>query len=408
MFDQPMRWLWPIAIVGLLHVVDVSGSAVAIAQDSAHAMETTAHQKEQLQKQLDQLHEEHHVPALWAGKFHADGRAVIAASGVRRWKSDTAAKPEDVVHIGSCTKAMTAVMIAQLCSQGKLSFDTTLALIFPDVNGLANSAWAQVTITSLLQHRSGAPANADWHRLQADHPDDAVAARRAMLLELIGRDRPDDPGFEYSNTGYALLGHIVETIEHESWESRIEKAIFVPLGMKSAGFGPVGTASSAGDKLQPEVDEDHAWGHVEDSGLAGLFGGLFKKADVPNYKSVQIDNPPPLGPAGRVHLNLVDWSKFAIVFASEQGREKLGIHPDDWQRLLKPVDGDNYAGGWILMEQEWANGRVLFHNGSNTSWYCVVFAAPEKNFCVLAATNSFHPEAVEACERAAAAAGQLP
>jgi CubicO group peptidase (beta-lactamase class C family) len=69
----------------------------------------------------------HSVPAIWAGRFHGDGRHVTAVTGVRKEGEDDPARADDLVHIGSCTKAMTAVMVARLCSAGKLSFGTTLA-----------------------------------------------------------------------------------------------------------------------------------------------------------------------------------------------------------------------------------------------------------------------------------------
>ena len=109
----------------------------ALAQNASEASKTTQQKHEsatsaveaeaRLQTALDQVREKHNLPALWAGKFYADGRAVVGASGVRKWHTDASAQPDDAVHIGSCTKAMTAVMVAQLCSKGSLSLETKLS-----------------------------------------------------------------------------------------------------------------------------------------------------------------------------------------------------------------------------------------------------------------------------------------
>ncbi len=73
----------------------------AVAQDGAGAKVKLA---EIVQKHLD----EHRLPAIWAGKFSQGQPAVMFASGVRKWGSDEAVKVDDRIHLGSCTKAMTA------------------------------------------------------------------------------------------------------------------------------------------------------------------------------------------------------------------------------------------------------------------------------------------------------------
>jgi len=338
-----------------------------------------------LRATLDEVRVRHDVPALWGGRFHADGRRVFAVSGVRKHGEVDPARLDDLVHIGSCTKAMTAVMVARECSRQSLSFDSTLAELFPSVGtsdggSLATSAWGAVTVDELLRHTSGAPANPDWWALDRDHPSDPVAARRALLEWLITQDRPDDPGFLYSNVGYALLGHIVESIEEKPWERLLADEVFEPLGIRSAGFGPL-----------PLEDAEGAVGHVVRDGVT---------------EPVRIDNPPPLGPAGRVHLTIADWSRFALTFTGEENntnRSRLGVSPRDWARLLEPRDGGNYAGGWGLHDRAWGGGRVLSHSGSNTTWYCVAWVAPGRDFCLLGATNTGAPAAAAACDEAVSA-----
>ena len=64
---------------------------------------------------------------------------------------------------------------------------------------------------------------------------------------------------------------------------------------------------------------------------------------------------------------------------------------------------DDYACGWVRMKRGWAGGPVLWHNGSNTMWYIVMWLAPEKDFCVIAATNVAGDNAEKACDDAAVA-----
>ena len=306
-----------------------------------------------LRATLDEVRARHDVPALWGGRFHADGRRVFAVSGVRKHGEVDPARLDDLVHIGSCTKAMTAVMVARRCSRETLTFDTTLAELFPSVGTgdggtLAASAWGEVTVDELLRHTSGAPANPDWWALHRAHPGDPVAARRALLEWLLSQERPAEPGFLYSNVGYALLGHIVESIEGKPWETLVSDEVFQPLGLTTAA----------------------------------------------------------LGPAGRVHLTIADWSRFVLAFTADgdnTDRARLGVSPRDWARLLEPRDGGNYAGGWVLHDRAWGGGRVLSHSGSNTTWYCVAWVAPGRDFCLLGATNTGAPEAGKACDEAVSA-----
>jgi CubicO group peptidase (beta-lactamase class C family) len=334
---------------------------------------------------LEGVRAKHDLPALWAGRFHADGRRVLAVSGIRKQGEVDRARLDDLIHIGSCTKAMTAVMVGRRVSAGDISFDTTLAELFPfvrtdDGTPLAASSWGAVTLDDLLRHTSGAPANPDWWALERAHPDDPVAARRALLEWLLSQERPAEPGFLYSNVGYALLGHVVESIEEKPWEGLVAAEVFRPLGLTTAGFGPL-----------PPVGTNGAWGHVVRDGVT---------------EPVRIDNPPPLGPAGRVHLTMEDWARFVLAFTGDGGegdKHRLGVSPRDWDRLLAPRDGETYAGGWGLHDRAWGGGRVLSHSGSNTTWFCVAWVAPGRDFCLLGATNSGAPAAGKACDEAVSA-----
>lgn len=366
--------------------MNMSGWSILVAMALAAAcVDARADGDADLRATLDELRAGNDVPALWAGRFHADGRRVFAVSGVRRHGEADPARLDDLVHIGSCTKAMTAAMVARRCSRGALRFETTLADLFPLIRTgerkpITASAWGAVTVGELLRHTSGAPANADWWAIHRDHPDDPVAARRALLEWLLTQERPADPGFLYSNVGYALLGHVIESIDGKAWETLIDADVFAPLGIATAGFGPL-----------PPQGREGAFGHVVRGGVT---------------EPVRIDNPPPLGPAGRVHLSIGDWARFVLVFAGSHeasGQERLGISPRDWAGLLAVQDGGNYAGGWGLHDRAWGGGHVLSHSGSNTTWTCVAWVAPNRDFCLLAATNTGAPAAAKACDEGVAA-----
>jgi CubicO group peptidase (beta-lactamase class C family) len=108
-----------------------------------------------------------------------------------------------------------------------------------------------------------------------------------------------------------------------------------------------------------------------------------------------------IGPGGTVHSNLGDWATFVAAHVRE-GRVGL-LRPETFRKLHTPAFGGDYAGGWIVTERGWGGGRVLTHAGSNTMNYAVVWAAPSKDFAVMAATNVGGDRAARACDAAAAA-----
>lgn len=355
-----------------------------------------------LQQRLDKTCTEHDLPALWAGKFGLDGSSVICASGVRKLGEPEKAQPNDIVHLGSCTKAMTAAVIGQLCTEGKLRLTSSLKEIFSDREELVGSNWGDVTVQELLQHRSGAVSNLDYPACDRAFPDSVIDARRLLLQKLVKKRRAKDPSFVYSNVGYIVLGHIIEEIEKKPWEEIITERLFKPLKMESAAFGPVGLpdTSPIGNPVEPELLTKRAWGHRVSLSLASAAEVLFS-GNPPRLEPLQIDNSRCLGPAGRVHVNLKDWSKFVIHFADPNGYKALNISEEIWRELLKPAantqDENPYAAGWILIDNpELGNG--LFHNGSNTSWYAYAFAVQSDRCCVLVATNVYSEAARRECD----------
>ena len=100
----------------------------------------------------------------------------------------------------------------------------------------APAAWDKITIFHLLTHTSGIPnftGFADYQKLEP------FAATSEQLVARF-RDKPLDfePGekWQYSNSGYVLLGYLIEKITGESYEKFVRENIFTPLGMKDSGY----------------------------------------------------------------------------------------------------------------------------------------------------------------------------
>ena len=334
---------------------------------------------------LEAIRKKHGVPAL-AVIATKDGKICDrAAAGVRKQGDPTPITTNDVVHIGSCTKSMTATLAAMLIEQGKLRWDTTIAEVFPELNGKMDKQYEAVTIEQLLHNCGGVPGEppaAAWKRAW-EEIGTPKEQRRDFIEAVLAAPPAATPGTKmiYSNQGYTVVGAMLEKISGQDFESLMKEKLFQPLGMSTAGFGSPGTK----DKT------DQPWGHTR---------GL-------KPKPVRSDNPPAISPAGRVHCSLDDLARYAMLHLQ---RTNALLKPETMARLHAVPEGvtikshmDNYTCGWVLMKRSWAGGPVLWHNGSNTMWYMVMWLAPEKNFCVIAVTNIAGDDAEKACDDACAA-----
>jgi len=161
-----------------------------------------------------------------------DGNALIdQAYGFADLEWNIPNTPATRFRIGSVTKQFTAACVLLLEERGKLTLEDPLKIHLPN----SPAAWDRITIQSLLTHTSGIP---DLTRA----PDVAVAERIDITpTELVSRlfDKPLDfePGakFGYSNSGYGLLGHLIETISSQSCADFLRQTIFDPLGMNDTG-----------------------------------------------------------------------------------------------------------------------------------------------------------------------------
>lgn len=325
---------------------------------------------------LAAIRDRHGIPALAVAITDRAEVTDLAAVGRRRAdRADLPVDPDDQFHLGSCTKAMTATLIAQAVDAGDLRWDLTLAEALPDLADRMHPAYRAVTLPQLLAHRAGAWSDLAAHAAElATIPDDVpVEVQRARFAEVmltVAPELPPGTATAYSNAGYLIAGAILEARYQRPWEELIATRLFAPLGMTSCGFGPPGLDDA---DRQP-------WGHRDE-------------AMIPVAPSAaDADNPPALGPAGTVHCNLTDWARFA--------RLHLGAHPTVLSpaalaMLHTPVEGGPFALGWLVGDDP-VHGRALLHDGSNTRWYALIALLPDEDRAVLAASNAASTAAQDA------------
>ncbi len=194
-------------------------AGISLASPVAHADQVDRYIKGQMA--------EHRIPGV-ALKIIKDGKTIKAAAyGLSNLELNVRVKPETVFEIGSITKQFTAAGILLLAQEDKLSVDDRISKYLNDTP----EAWTNVTIRHLLTHTSGLKSytGLDGYQLWRH-------LTQKQFIRSIGKEPMEfQPGdsWKYCNTGYNLLGYIIENVSGRNYWDFMGERIFVPLGMHS-------------------------------------------------------------------------------------------------------------------------------------------------------------------------------
>jgi CubicO group peptidase (beta-lactamase class C family) len=200
-----------------------------------------------------------------------------------------------------------------------------------------------------------------------------------------------EPGthFAYSNVGYIVAGSMLERVAGKTWEELIVGRIFEPLGLASAGFGPQASLGRV----------DAPLGHVmrSDGTLKPMLGG-------PNG-----DNPEIIGPAGTVHMSLLDFVAWAGWNAGEGRRGPALVPPPILRKLHTPIIQNppmppgvppamwrGYGLGWGAISLQNCPESFIGHEGSNGMNVALILIQPAHDFGLVIMTNVGGNKAEEA------------
>jgi CubicO group peptidase (beta-lactamase class C family) len=272
------------------------------------------------------------------------------AVGYRNAEAKTRHDAGSIFQIGSITKQFTAAIIMQLQEEGKLSVTDKLSKYFP---GFANGD--RITIAQLLSHTSGL----------YNYTNDTVLMRSdvtkhytpAEMIDIFRRYKPDfEPGtgWNYSNTGYSLLGYIIEKVEGKPYEQVARQRIFQPLGMSRSGFDF--TRLSAEEKAQ---------------GYFTLAGGVARKAPIVDSTIAHA--------AGAMYSTAGDLLKWERAVSNG----KL-LKPASWKEVFTPVR-NKYGYGWGI---DTLFGRdMAAHSGGIHGFTSYLIRFPKEELVVIAIDN---------------------
>jgi CubicO group peptidase (beta-lactamase class C family) len=279
------------------------------------------------------------------------GRVLLARGyGYANLEHEVPNTPQTKFRLGSITKQFTAALILKLEEQGKLATADPVAKHYPG----APEAWKDITIHHLVTHTSGIPnytALPDYVPKMRDKvkPEEMIARFKDRPLEF-------EPGsrFRYSNSGYFLLGYIIERVAGESYESFLKKTIFDPLDMQASGYDWDTTIlkhRAAGYELGPDRKLRNA--PYLDMGQPFSAGSL--------YSTVE---------------DLYRWDR-ALYTEKVLTRKSL-------EKMFTP-ERDNYAYGFIVDKQ--FNRRRISHGGGINGFTTQIARYPDDDVCVVVLNN---------------------
>jgi len=265
-------------------------------------------------------------------------------------------EPDMVFRLGSVTKQFTAVSILLLAQEGKLGLQDEITKLLPDYP----TQGRKITVEHLLTHTSGIQSYTDlaeWLPLWR---------KDFTLKELIDlfkdKPMPFEPGesWAYNNSGYILLGAIIEKVSGQSYEAFIEANIFKPLGMKQSYYG-------SAERVIPRRIPGYQTGK----------GGFV------NAPYLSMTQPYAAGSLLSTVDDLAIWSD--AVFSGKLVRREW-LEKAFTPYTLKNGESTGYGYGWFIAD--FAGHRSIEHGGGINGFTSYAMTFPEDGLFLSILTNS--------------------
>jgi CubicO group peptidase (beta-lactamase class C family) len=317
---------------------------------------------------VDSIRGAWNMPAMGAAIVTLEGGVTaVAVAGTRRATGGPAVSTNDLWHLGSNTKAITSLLAAVAVSENRIQWTTTVAQAFPELTNI-RTEYREVTLRDLLSHQSGFPRDVGGPYAAATTPP----AQRTLAVTWAVQQPPAVARgtFSYSNLGYHIAGAMLERAFGTSYEGAMAARVYAPLDVTDAGWGPQAEAGSASQPVAHSSVSNGSW--------------MAREA---------FDNTPVNNSSGRAHMSLTSWGRvLREVLRVEAGAPTIAAANVAAQTTLAAVTVNattSYGLGWLISTRTWANGKVLFHDGSNGANHSLTFVAPMRNVAFLATTNGF-------------------
>ncbi len=280
-----------------------------------------------------------------------DGEVVFARGyGFADREQHRAHGPETIFPIGSLTQQFTATAVLQLAERKKLGLDDPVRMHLPELP----ESFDQVTLRQLLSHTAGLNNFTDlpeWieHRAEPHTTE--------QLLARFTSQPPTMPGteFEPTNSGYALLGAVIERVSKLPYGIYLQRNIFEPAGMRDSAYKDVQATSRAAHGYTLLDDDTLGAAPAIDLSAYGAAAGVVSTAN-----------------------DLLAWDR---ALYSEQLLSKAAI-----ERMYIPTETDGYALGWVV--EEVYNQKMVSHPGGVEGFNASILRLLDDRTLIVALANN--------------------
>lgn len=278
--------------------------------------------------------------------------------------------PDTKFRLGSITKQFTAALILQLVDDGKIKLDGKLSEYLPSYR---KDIGDKVTIHHLLNHTSGIPSYTSLPGFFNDVSRDPYAVDE-FVKKYTSNNLDFEPGskYFYNNSGYFLLGAIIEKVTGQSYEKVLKEKILDPLGMKNTGYDHHGT-----------LIEKRASGYQRTA--SGYTNAPYLDMSIPYA-------------AGSMYSTVEDlylWDQALYTDRVVSAKSKA---------LMFTPNLENYAYGWVVTEAQFGNGAVpvptIRHGGGINGFNTMIVRFPEQRHLIVLLDNTSQGPSVDRLETA--------
>ena len=324
-----------------------------------------AFDQQKVQDRLDELAGKHGVVGASVAVL-ADDAIVEASTGVLNLDTGVEATPDSLFQIGSITKVWTASLVMRLVDEGVLDLDVPVVSYLPEFRVADPDATARVTVRHLLAHSSGIDGDLF---LDTGRGDDCLQRYVAACSELEQK-HPVGATMSYCNSGYSVLGRLLEVLRGGSWDSVLREGLIAPLGLTHTVTLPeevLRFRAALGHVGEPgEVHPAPVWGLMRSAGPAGLICSTARE----------------LLAFARLHLDggvAADGTRVLSAGAVAAMQEPQIAVPDRWTL------GGAWGLGWILFD--WDGRKVYGHDGATLGQAAYLRIVPDRRVAIALVTN---------------------
>jgi CubicO group peptidase (beta-lactamase class C family) len=325
-----------------------------------------------LQDRLEELRERHGVPAASVGVLTGDG-VDAAASGILNLATGVEATTDSLFQIGSITKVWTATLVMRLVDEKLIELEAPVHRYLPDFRVVDDGVSEAVTIRHLLTHTSGIDGD---HFADTGRGDGALERYAESCAELP-QVHPLGATFSYCNTGYTVLGRVLEVVTGTVWDDLLRTRLVEPLELTH-------TVTLPEDVLRFRA----AIGHIQPPGQAlrpAPAWGLPRTA----------------GPAGAICSTATELLGFAGLHLRDGlGPEDKRLLSEDAARAMREPQVEVPTGGIGESEAHWGLGwsvytwsgrTVVGHDGGTIGQAAFLRVIPDSGAAVALLTNGGDP-----------------